>query len=225
MVEKAGQAIVMEPPCFRSSIAAVEEYLKGAALPVAGVVAAYHMAGASFGKGARVYATRAAEEYGHSGGGRALIDNFTQAFGEDFDGSIYTVTDYLKAGKAVVSGVELEIIPTAEAFDIGIPEMGAVYTHMLGHDCHSIVPGPQGAKAMIAQLEGCLERGFTMVLTSHYAPEDQGYVEEKLAYLRQLEGMARECKDRESFKRMAGERYPDYQGENNLDMTAGFFFP
>ena len=150
MVEKAGQAIVMEPPCFRSSIAAVEEYLKGAALPVAGVVAAYHMAGASFGKGARVYATRAAEEYGHSGGGRALIDNFTQAFGEDFDGSIYTVTDYLKAGKAVVSGVELEIIPTAEAFDIGIPEMGAVYTHMLGHDCHSIVPGPQGAKAMIA---------------------------------------------------------------------------
>ena len=50
-------------------------------------------------------------------------------------------------------------------------------------------------------------------------------MEEKLAYLRQLEGMARECKDRESFKRMAGERYPDYQGENYLDMTAGFFFP
>lgn len=130
VVEKAGQAIVMEPPCFRSSIAALEEYLKGAALPVAGVVTAYHMAGASFGKGARVYATRAAEEYGHSGGGRALIDNFTQAFGEDFDGSVYTVTDYLKAGKAVVSGVELEIIPTAEAFDIGIPEMGAVYWAM-----------------------------------------------------------------------------------------------
>ncbi len=224
VVEKAGQAVVIEPPCFRDSIAALEDYLKEKGFSVSGVVAAYHMAGASFLKGTRVYATPAAEGYGHSGGGKALIDSFTQAFGEAFDGQVCTVTDRLEPGKTVIGGVELEVIPTAEAFDIAIPEMGAVYTHMLGHDCHSIVPGPQGADAMIAQLEDYLDRGFSLVLTSHYVPEDRDDVETKLAYLRELKAIAGRCGDGESFKAAVKESFPGYVGENYLDMTAGFFF-
>lgn len=224
VVEKNGQAVVIEPPCFKDSIAALEGYLRETGLAVAGVVAAYHMAGASFLKNAKRYATRNADAYGHQGGGKALIDNFAQVFGEAFDSGVYTVTDYLEPGRTVIGGVELEIIPTEEAFDIAIPEMGAVYTHMLGHDCHSIVPGPQGADAMIAQLESYLSRGFTLVLTSHYVPEDRDDVETKLAYLRELKAIASRCGDGESFRTAVKERFPGYVGENYLDMTAGFFF-
>ena len=224
VVEKSGQAVVIEPPCFKNSIAALEDYLDKSGLSVAGVVAAYHMAGASFGEGAKVYATRAADSYGHAGGGKGLIDSFAQTFGDGFDASVFTVTDYLEPGTTVIGGIALDILPTSEAFDIAIPELGAVYTHMLGHDCHSIVPGAQGADAMIAQLEDYLDRGFTLVLTSHYTPEDRADVETKLAYLRELKALAAQCGDAESFKAAVQKKYPTYSGENYLDMTAGFFF-
>lgn len=224
VVEKAGQAVVIEPPCFKDSIAALEEYLNKAGLTVAGVVAAYHMAGAFFLPHARKYATPAADGYGHHGGGKALIDNFAQVFGDAFDAGVCTVTDHLEPGKTVIGGVELDVIPTVEAFDIGIPELGAVYTHMLGHDCHSIVPGAQGADAMIAQLEDYLARGFTLVLTSHYVPEDREDVAVKLEYLRQLKAIAARCGSAGEFKDAVREKYPHYSGENYLDMTAGFFF-
>lgn len=58
-------------------------------------------------------------EYSHKGGGASLVSNFAAAFGDSFDSSIYTTT--------------------TEAFDIEIPEINVIYTHMLGHDCHSIV--------------------------------------------------------------------------------------
>lgn len=224
VVEKDGQAVVIEPPCFRDSIAALEDYLNRAGLAVAGVVCAYHMAGASFLPQARRYATHQADHYGHQGGGKAIIDGFAQGFGEAFDSSVDTVTDYLEPGKTVIGTVELEIIPTREAFDMAIPQIGAIYTHMLGHDCHSIVPGPQGADTMIAQLEDYLGRGFDLILTSHYAPEDRDDVETKLAYLRELKALAAGSRDGEGFKAAVKERFPGYVGENYLDMTAGFFF-
>ncbi len=225
VVEREGRAVVIEPPCFRESMAALEEYLRESGLTVAGVVAAYHMAGAGFCEGVRVYATPEAREYGHAGGGKALIDQFAQVFGAAFDNRIYTVTHLLEPGRTVIGGVELEVIPTNEAFDIAIPEMGAVYTHMLGHDCHSIIPGVQGAEAMETQLKGYLDRGFTLILTSHHTPEDRRDVVQKLEYLREVRTLAGRCRGREEFRKAVRERFPGYGGENYLDMTAGFFFP
>ena len=74
-----------------------------------------------------------------------------------------------------------------------IPEINAVYTHMLGHDCHSIVAGAGHADALIGQLEGFLAKGYTLVLTSHYTPEDLKDVETKIAYLRTLKDIAGRC--------------------------------
>ncbi len=44
-----------------------------------------------------------------------------------------------EAGRIVLAGIGFEIIPNDDAFEVLIPEMDAVYVHMLGHDCHSIV--------------------------------------------------------------------------------------
>ena len=72
-----------------------------------------------------------------------------------------------------------------------IPEINAVYTHMLGHDCHSIVAGADHADAMIAQLRGYIRAGFGLILTSHYTPEDLKDAETKIGYLEQLKAEGR----------------------------------
>ena len=99
-----------------------------------------------------------------------------------------------------------------------------MYTHMMGHDCHSIVAGCPHADGMISQLNYYIRRGFDLVLTSHYTPEDLKDVETKIAYLSELKTIAAGCNDAAAFKAAVKKRYGGYGGENYLDMTAGFFF-
>ncbi len=224
IVEKNGTVVIIEAPCFFDNNQELEAYLSEQKLTVAGMLLAYHMAGGSFLPATRKYATKNADEYGHCGGGKALVENFTGAFGAIFDNSIHTVTDYIEEGKITIGGMDFIITRTHEAFDIEIPEINAVYTHMLGHDCHSIVAGAGHADAIITQLKGYLEKGYTFILTSHYTPEDLKDVEAKIEYLEQLKVIATRSKDAEEFKASVLEKYGDYSGQNYLDMTAGFFF-
>ena len=225
LVEKAGQVVVLESPCFHDNIAELTAYLRDRKLEPAGMLAAYHGAGAAFLPGVPKYATQSAVDYSAQGGGKALIDGFAAAFGAAFDPSIHRADHILSAGPVTIGGIRFVIHPTAEAFDVEIPEINAVYTHMLGHDCHSIVAGAGHADAMIAQLEGYIARGYDLILTSHYTPEDQKDARTKIDYLKELKVLAAASADRDSFKAAVGEKYPQYSGANYLDMTAGFFFP
>lgn len=125
---------------------------------------------------------------------------------------------------AEIGGTDFIIHQTAEAFDIEIPEIIGVYTHMLGHDCHSIVAGTAHADSSIAELTGYIKKGYDLILTSHYTPEDLKDANTKIAYLENLKKFAANCKDADSFKAAMQEQYPAYSGQNYLDMTAGFFF-
>ena len=222
IVEKAGKAVIIESPCFFDNIGELTEYLSD--LKVEGMLVAYHGAGATFLPDVPKYATANAVEYSENGGGKALIDKFTGAFGDIFDKSVHKITNVIGEGKITIGGIDFVIRPTHEAFDIEIPEINAVYTHMLGHDCHSIVAGAAHADGIIAQLNGYIANGYTLILTSHYTPEDLKDAEAKIAYLENLKKIASGCKTAEEFRAKVKEQYPDYSGENYLDMTAGFFF-
>ena len=115
--------------------------------------------------------------------------------------------------------------PNAEAYDLEIPEINCVYTHMMGHDCHSIVAGCPHANAILSQLNYSIRRGFDLVLTSHYTPEDLKDARAKAAYLADLKEIALTCETAAEMKAKVQAKYPDYSGENYLDMTVGFFFP
>lgn len=222
LLEKAGRFVVLESPCFTDSIAALGAYLEGK--PVDGMLVAYHGAGASFLPEVPKYATANAVDYAENGGGKALISQFAAAFGGAFDSGVHAVGHILEEGPATIGGIEFVIHRTAEAFDVEIPEINAVYTHMLGHDCHSIVAGAGHADGMIAQLKGYLEKGYSLILTSHYTPEDLKDARTKIDYLERLKEIAASCADGEAFKAEVKRLYPAYSGENYLDMTAGFFF-
>ena len=87
-----------------------------------------------------------------------------------------------------------------------IPEINTVYTHMLGHDCHSIVAGAGHADAMIAQLCTYIERGYDLILTSHYTPEDLKDARIKIDYLENLKKIAAHAQNADEFKSEAGKR-------------------
>ena len=222
IAEKDGRAVIIESPCFFDNIKELTEYLNG--LKVEGMLVAYHGAGATFQPNVPKYATQNAADYSENGGGKALVDNFTNAFGEIFDNSIHKITNIIDEGKLTIGGIDFVIKQTAEAFDIEIPEINAVYTHMLGHDCHSIVAGAGHADGIIAELNSYIKKGYDLILTSHYTPEDLKDAQTKIDYLENLKKIAKTCADADSFKAEVQKQYPAYSGQNYLDMTAGFFY-
>lgn len=222
IVEKSGKGVIIESPCFFDNIKELENHLKD--IKIEGMFISYHGAGGSFLPNVKKYATENAVSYSQKGGGNALITNFTNAFGEAFDKSIHKITDVIESGKITVGGIDFIIKQTDDAFDIEIPEINAVYTHMLGHDCHSIVAGKEHADAIIDELNSYIEKGFDLILTSHYTPEDLKDANTKIDYLKSLKEIAEKADSRDDFKKEVKKHYPKYSGENYLDMTAGFFF-
>lgn len=184
----------------------------------------YHASGATFLKDTKKYATKHADDYGHSGGGKTLIDNFTSTFGDIFDNNIHTTTDFLENGSISIAGIGFDIVDTDEGFDIIIPQINSIYTHMLGHDCHSIVAGEKHADTLISILDGYLTNNFNLILTSHYTPEDLSDVKTKIEYLKTLKQIHKESKNAEDFKQNVINKFPNYSGLNYLDMTTNFFY-
>lgn len=222
IIEKNGKAVIIESPCFFDNNKELAEYLKD--VEVEGMLVAYHGAGATFLPDVPKYATQNAALFSKNGGGKALIDNFTGAFGEIFDSSVHEISNVIQPGKVTIGGIDFVIKQTDDAFDVEIPEINAVYTHMLGHDCHSIVAGAGHADAMIAELRSYIEKGYDLILTSHYTPEDLKDAETKIGYLENLKKIAVGVQNADEFKTEVGKQYPQYSGQNYLNMTAGFFF-
>jgi hypothetical protein len=224
ILEKAGRAIVIEAPCFTETIGELNEYIGGLSARTEALLLSYHMAGGTFLTDVPVYATEKADEYGHSGGGKAMVDGFTDVFGDTFDRSIHPVAYTLCDGIAQIAGFSLNIVPSPDAFDIEIPEIHAAYIHMLSHDSHSIVAGRPHADSMIAQLKDITSRGFDLILTSHHTPEDPADAKTKIEYLKSLKEIAASSPDAQAFKNAMQKKYPSYTGENYLNMTADFFY-
>lgn len=225
VVVKNGKGVVIELPCFLENIAELTDYLKKEGVEVAAKMVAYHAAGASFLPEVPAYGTKSSVEYNSVGGGAGLINNFKGAFGEIFDASLCQANRVIEDGAVEIAGIKMIVTSNAEAYDIEIPEINCVYTHMLGHDCHSIVAGSNHADGIIAQLDSYIQKGFDLVLTSHYTPEDLKDVRIKIDYLNTLKDIASQCKNAEEMKEKVNAKYPEYSGMNYLDMTVGFFFP
>ena len=190
-----------------------------------GKLVAYHAAGASFLPEVPAYGTASSVAYNTTGGGAGLAANFRAAFGDSFDFGLCAAGRILDEGETEIAGIRFVVKPNAEAYDLEIPEINCVYTHMMGHDCHSIVAGCPHADGIISQLNYYIRHGVDLVLTAHYTPEDLKDAKTKVAYLTDLKEIALTCETAAEMKAKVQAKYPDYSGMNYLDMTVGFFFP
>ena len=59
---------------------------------------------------------------------------------------------------------------------------------------------------------------------AHYTPEDLKDAQTKIDYLENIKAIAKTSKNGADFKAKVRSAYPDYAGENYLDMTTGLFF-
>lgn len=224
LIVKDGKGVVIEQPCFYDNIKELEEFIINNNIDLVGKLISYHGAGGSFMKGVPTYGTKSSIAYNLSGGGAALVNKFTRAFGPIFDSSIETDVKELKDGEVILGGITFIVTSNHDAYDIEIPELNSIYTHMLGHDCHSIVAGPQHADGIINQLNSYIAKGYDFVLTSHYVPEDLKDVKTKIEYLKETKAIAATCQNAEEMEAKMLQHFPEYSGKNYLEMTVHFFF-
>jgi hypothetical protein len=224
ILEKEKRIVVIEPPCFKDNLSELEEYLRGLDCKIEGLLPAYHMTGANFIKEAKRYSTRNAEEFALKGAGKAMVDNFAKTFGSAFESSINKVTDYIDGHSVSIAGILLNIEETDEAFDIEIPEINVKYMHLLGHDVHSIVFSKSHIAAELTKLTECIKKGYDLIFSSHYPPEDLADVQEKIDYLKKLQSAAAAAKTPLEFMQTMKKEFPAYGGDHYLEMTSQCLF-
>ncbi|MDR0832448.1 MAG: hypothetical protein LBM99_06085 [Bacillales bacterium] len=223
ILQKGSEVVIIESPDFYENNIELENYLKELGVVSKGVLIAYHPTGATFLKNVKRYSTKEAENFAN-GASKIMVDNFSKAFGDAYDNHVNSITNYIKTPKLEIAGIKLNILKTAEAFDVEIPEINAVYTHMLGGDTHSIIEGAEAGKKMIKVLETFQKKRFNLILSSHHTPENQKAVSSKIAYLNDVLKIAQQSNSAFEMKNKVKEIYPNYKGEPYLEMSVNFFF-
>jgi hypothetical protein len=187
----------------------------------------YHSNGYNTYPAVPIYATeKALASWKENGGVAALTNNFVQAFGDTVDANLPAKATIVKDGDTVkVAGIDFKILPTPdEDYSVEIPAIGVVYRHMLGSKVHNILPSIAYIDAEIADMEKYQQEGYGLILTSHYVPEGQEAVKEKLRYLRKVKELAGQSKDKADFIRQVKANFPTYEGDNYLEMSASALF-
>lgn len=225
ILENNENVLLVEFPAFYDNLGEFEEYVNGLGKKLVGKVFSDHPNGGTIFTDVKGYASEGTVKSMKEGTIHGLVTGFETAFGGTFAKEYHEITDVLTENKVNIGGFELRITYHDENIEIEFPQIRCIYTHMLGHDCHSIVAGAGHADVIIAQLKRYKENGYNLVLSSHYTPETLKDVDTKIAYLEELKKIASECSNADEFKDKVKAQYPEYSGLNYLDMTAGFFFP
>ena len=225
ILENKDNLLLVEFPAFYDNLEEFEGYVKGLNKNIVGKVFSDHPNGGTIFKDVRGYASEGTIKSIKEGTINNLVTGFETSFGGAFAKEYHNITDILKDNKVNIGGFELNITYHDENIEIEFPQINCVYTHMLGHDCHSIVVSEEQANAIIKQLEGYKEKGYNLVLSSHHTPEKLSDVDTKIGYLNEIKIIANESKNMNEFKQKVNEKYPEYSGLNYLDMTAGYLFP
>ena len=180
ILENKENVLLVEFPAFYDNL---EEYVKELNKNIVGKVFSDHPNGGTILKDVKGYASEGTKKSMKEGTIHNLVTGFEKSFNGAFAKEFHKITDVLKDEKANIGGFELKITYHEENIEIEFPQIGCVYTHMLGHDCHSIVAGEGHANVIIAQLKRYKENGYNLVLSSHYTPETLKDVDTKIAYL------------------------------------------
>ena len=225
ILENNKNVLLVEFPVFYDNLEEFEKYVRGLNKNIVGKVFSDHPNGGTILKDIKGYASEGTIKSMKEGTIHNLVTGFEKSFNGAFAKEYHEITDVLKNKNVNIGGFELKITYHDENIEIEFLQIGCVYTHMLGHDCHSIVAGVGHANSIIEQLKRYKEQGYNLVLSSHYTPETVKDVDTKIAYLEELKELAKESKDSDDFENKVKAKYPEYSGLNYLDMTSGFFFP
>ena len=225
IVEGKDALIGIELPSFTANLDAWQNYIAGLDKPMNDLFLCDHATGASYVEGMNVYGTQGAQDSIASGSTYATTQGLYETFGDDFHGGADLANiNKVVSGTVTVAGIDFNLIDCGETYDLEIPSMNAVYTHMLGKTCHSILTSTAHMDSMIETLKGYQSAGYDMILSAHSGVEGQDAVAEKIAYVEKAKELAASCDNAEAFVTAMKEAFPDYIGENYLEMSAGYLY-
>ena len=224
LLETTKNLVAMESPAFDADIAEWKSYVGSLGKPLTDILLSYHPTGGKWYGNAKSHATAKAKQAMTAGATKELVANLSQTFGAGFNTQIPAIDSLLKAGANTVGGIDVKIIEAGDGYDIALPAIKVIYTHMLGADTHSILAGQEHIKAVLASLESMKANSYVLILSSHHTPETLADVDTKIAYIKAVQTLAAQSSDRDDFVARVKKAFPDYAGLNYLDMTAGFMF-
>ena len=224
-IESPEGVVLLESTAFIAGNAEWKAYVETLNKPVAGKLMAYHPNGSDAYSADAPYATEnAVTNWAEGGSIRALTDGFIAAFG-DAVAADHPASAQIVAFGDTVSLAGLDFVIRSEgddAYGVEIPAMNIIYIHMMGSSTHNILTSIDHINAFRTELEGF---DYDLVLTGHNIPEGRDAVQTKIAYLAKTAEIAESAESAEDFTAQMREAFPDYAGENYLEMTAGFLFP
>ena len=225
IVEGEDSLIGIELPAFTANLNTWQSYIADLDKPMNDLFLCDHATGASYVEGMNVYGTQGAQDSIASGSTYATTQGLYETFGDDFHGGADLANiNKVVSGTVTVAGIDFNLIDCGETYDLEIPSMNAVYTHMLGKTCHSILTSTAHMDSMIETLKGYQSAGYDMILSAHSGVEGQDAVAEKIAYVEKAKELAASCDNAEAFMTAMKEAFPDYIGENYLEMSAGYLY-
>lgn len=227
IVEGADGLVGIELPSFTAGLDAWKSYVEGLGKTMEDIFLCDHVTGASYVEGMTVYGTQGAKDAIESGSTFATTQGLYETFGDDFHGGpdMAKINKVVPAGALTVAGMEFDLIDHGDTYDLEIPAMNVVYTHMLGKTSHSIMTSAEHMDSMLDILKGYQDAGYDMILSAHCAPEGQDAVTEKIAYVEMAKELVASSADAESFIAAMKEAFPDHVGDNYLEMSAGYLYP
>lgn len=225
IVEGTDALVGIEMPALNATMPAWQAYVEGLGKPMNDIWVSAHPNGADVLAGVNVWGTQAAADAIAAGSTKATVDGLSATFGDAWDANYAAIDNVVADGPVTVGGIDFVVSERGDTYDLTIVAANCVYTHMLGETVHSIVPSLEAADAMVATLRGYQEAGYVLVLPAHTMPEGQAAVAAKIAYLEQLRDVAAASTSAEEFVAKMQEAFPGYDGENYLEMTAGYLFP
>lgn len=225
IVEGKDALVGIELPSFTDGLNAWQNYIDTLGKPMNDLFLCDHVTGASYVKGMTIYGTQGAQDSISSGSTYATTQGLYETFGDDFHGGPDMANiNKVVSGTVTVAGIDFNLIDHGETYDLEIPSMNAIYTHMLGKTSHSIFTSAAHMDTMIDTLRSYQSAGYDMILSAHSGVEGQDAVTEKIRYMEKAEELVKINDSADSFMAAMKEAFPDYTGENYLEMSAGYLY-
>lgn len=226
IIENNNLLIGIEMPSFTKNLEEWKEYITSLKKPMKDIFVADHPTGASYIKGLNIYGTKEVKNSIEKGSVFEITKGLSKAFGKDFHGGddIIKVNNVIEDGKILIGETEFNIIKNGSSYDIEIPEINVIHTHMLGETTHSIITGPEHIKHMLSVLKNYQDKNYSLILSAHSEPEKQNAVIEKINYIKTLSEFSKKYSNKQDFINNMKKEFPNYSGENYLEMTAGYLY-
>ena len=225
ILENNDALVGIELPSFTDSLNAWQTYILELDKPMNDIFLCSHATGASYIKDMNVYGTQGAKNAIENGSTFATTQGLFETFGDDFHGgSDMAQINNIVSGTLTVVGIKFNVIDYGDTYDLEIPELNVIYTHMLGKTSHSILTSVEYMNSMLEILKGYQNAGYDMILSAHSSPEGQDAVTEKILYIEKAMELAESSENSKDFITAMKENFPSYTGENYLEMSASYLY-